>query len=108
MISTDNANRGSDVGASRATRPEPCVPFGAGRPRGLWPKRRTRAGRQARRLHLCQGIETHPSSTRMHLESNTDGFGRTSVGSRQFRRRTRRVSNVLRHGWSQRRRYEVR
>ena len=49
--------------------------------------------------------ETHPSSTRMHLESNTDGSARTCVESGQFRRRIRRVSNVLRHGRSQRRRY---
>ena len=65
-ISADNANRGSDVGGSRATRPEPCVPLGAGRPLGLWLKRRTRAGRRARRLYLCRTskrIRHHPECT---------------------------------------------
>ena len=37
-------------------------------------------------------IETHPSSTRLQLESHTNGSGRNGVGSRQFRRRTRRAS----------------
>ena len=65
-ISANNANRRSDVGASRATRPEPCGPFGAGRPLGLWPKRRTRAGRRARRLYVCRTskrIRHHPECT---------------------------------------------
>ena len=43
----------SGVCLDRATRPEPLVPFGAGRPLGLWPKRRTRAGRRAGRVYLC-------------------------------------------------------
>ena len=54
MISTDNANRGSDVGGSRTTRPEPCAPFGAGRPLGFWPKRRFRARGRTQRFHSCR------------------------------------------------------
>ena len=44
----------------------------------------------------------------MQLESHTNGSGRNGVGSRQFRRRTRRASIAFRGGWSQSRRCEVR
>ena len=67
---------------------------------GLWPKAQNPSRKAGSTAVPLSDIETHPSSPRMHLESNTDGSVRTCVGRRQFRRRTRRVSNVLRHGWS--------